>query len=330
MKNKSAKDKILESIRVKKSQKQLKSIKSNSKSDSKSGLKSESKSDSSQSQSQGSSQTPNKSKNADNYKYVKASKDKKLAKGKKPLAKSTADVSKREHTFRIKRLKKKGCHKLIDDLEASCNDFDEFKWELYKQEWFLENQSPHKSAKIHDPFEGTMRNRLEEHEWKGRKFLIPENSSFKPEYIDKLINHLRLGGSLKSFSADIYVHEQTVLKWLREIEVFQLAANIGVNGHLGVLEKVLHFTSVGMDINKLSKEFDAKRINHETLRHLSKSKYRDEFYEKVKIENGGEDRPISEIDGAELREEVEKLDAQEAKLQSENPFKEFNPIRGKD
>lgn len=325
------KKEILDRIRKKKLSKDEKKSKSNSKSESSQSrsqtqvrpqvrVKSDSKSDS--------SQTSNSTKESHpkNAEYVAKSRAQRK-KGKLPIYKSGSEIDGRNHAARVKRLKKDGCHKLIADLEKACENKDEFKFELYKQEWHMINQSPRKDYKHPDVFEGKASNdNMVECEWEGISFLVHKDSSFKVEFCDLVINHMRLGGSLRSFAGKIKKHYQTVYGWAKDIEAFALAVDIGQNDHLGVIEKVLHMTATGMDVKELSDKFDLSRVNHETLRHISKTKYRDEFYEKVEVSNGGE-KGLSELEGEELRKRVEELESREERLQSENPFKTFNPIR---
>lgn len=232
------------------------------------------------------------------------------------------------HTFRLKRMVLAFGQEAITALERDCVDHNEFKMELMRAEQLKAMPTPKpKISKQYDPMPDSHGAKPVEVEWNGEKYLIDAQTKFKVEYCDKLIKWMKFGRSLKSFSGEIMVPYSTVKEWLHRYKILQDAYEIAHSQSLGLIENLLFNRATGMDVSKMSEQFDVKKADNKVLTFLARSRFREEFFEKVQLEHGAT-ADLAELKGEELEKAVTKLRTRLERLQSPNPFGQVNLYKG--
>jgi len=113
---------------------------------------------------------------------------------------------------------------------------------------------------------------------------VVERYKYKPEYCQKLIEHLRTGLSIQTFGGTVMVTRSTVYKWIDEIPEFKESYEIGLQLAQDFFEKRLVAKVSGQDI----KGIDAKKIDSQALLFALKTRFHESYSEKSEVKNTGE------------------------------------------
>jgi hypothetical protein len=101
---------------------------------------------------------------------------------------------------------------------------------------------------------------------------------YKPEYDEKLIEHMAQGLSFLSFAGTVDVCEDTIFEWCHAYPSFSVAKSVGLARGRATMEKI----SLGISTGKLEKGNAAMTI------FLMKNKYPREWKDRVEQDNTGE------------------------------------------
>jgi hypothetical protein len=112
-------------------------------------------------------------------------------------------------------------------------------------------------------------------------------SLYKKEYCEMLITHMSQGYSFTSFGADVGTCGRTLFEWCQKHPEFDNARRAGHEAAKKYLEKIAHAKTRGQDLynKKGEKIFDAKRADTALIIFFLKTRFRDEYTEKIELDN---------------------------------------------
>lgn len=235
-------------------------------------------------------------------------------------------ITDRNHTFRIRRMERLFGKEAVDNLKESCTDDKSYKWELYQAE--EKGVVEHRPAsKPYNPVHDGQGSSPVEIIWMGRTYYVDRQSDFKVEYCDRLIDYMKFGRSLRSFSAHINVTTTTFNGWMKRYKILQDAADIAYGKGLEIVETLCFFVAAGMDETEMSKKFGVKGMNYKMLQFVAKSKFRDDFFEKLNLDYG-DAKKLADLEGPELEKKVQEIRERYNRLTGPNPIADFDLYKG--
>lgn len=237
------------------------------------------------------------------------------------------EITNRNHTYRLRRMEEMFGKEQVQNLEKSCDGLKEFKWELFQAEekGVIEvtfKDSPYEVDETTHQGAAPI-----EVKWMGNTYYIDRQTTFKVEYCDKLIEYMKFGRSPRSFAAHINVTSSTFNGWVKRYKILQDAIDIAYGKGLEVIETLCFFVAAGMDANQMSQKFGVNRINYKMLQFIAKSKFREDFFEKVQVDSG-DMKKLADLEGPELEKAVADIKQRYNKLMEPSPIKDFNLYKG--
>lgn len=170
----------------------------------------------------------------------------------------------------------------------------------------------------------------------GLTMLIDAQSSFKPEYCQKLIEHMRMGDSFYTFGFTIGVGRRTLYHWLDKFPIFKDAYDLAWCGCLKFYEDLFKYDTLGMEPTMTGpdgKKIKLNKLKSDNLKYTLSRRFKEVYAEKQEIEakttsyDGNVD--ISQLTGEALDKRQKDLESQLngtakliATLASPNPLKE--------
>ena len=108
-------------------------------------------------------------------------------------------------------------------------------------------------------------------------------TTYKPDYPEKLIDHMKSGLSFMSFGAVVDVGRQTLYDWVKAHPEFAEAKKIGTQKAFQFYEKILAAKVSGQEV----KGFDPKKSDTACLIFALKTRFHEYYGEKQKVEVTG-------------------------------------------
>jgi len=119
---------------------------------------------------------------------------------------------------------------------------------------------------------------------------------YKPEYCQKLIDHMKSGLSFQTFGAQVNVVRATIYNWLEDYPEFKKAKDIGNALAQDFMEKRLAAKISGQKINGLN----VKDIDNSCLIFALKTRFHKTYGDKHEHEHTGEIKINIDKDDAKL------------------------------
>ncbi|GAB1376873.1 hypothetical protein MASR1M48_17250 [Lactococcus petauri] len=239
------------------------------------------------------------------------------------------EITDRNHTFRERRMTRLFGLDQVNNLKEACKDPKDYKWELYRAEE-MGVMETRVASKPYNPKESDHQGASPiEVKWMGQIYYIDRQSSFKVEYCDQLISYMKFGRSLRSFAGHINVTSDTFYGWMKRYKILQDAADIAYGKGLEIIETLCFFAGAGMNEKEMSDKFGVNRMNYKMLQFVAKSKFREDFFEKVNIDYG-DAKNLAELEGPELQKKVAEIKERYNRLTGQNPITDFNLYKGED
>jgi len=102
-------------------------------------------------------------------------------------------------------------------------------------------------------------------------------SSYKPEYCDMLIAHMKEGNSYESFAAEIDTHRGTLYNWEEKFPEFLDAKKTAQHKALKYWEQILQRTALGYNTVKINGVDTRITPNITAIIYLMKNRFRDNY-----------------------------------------------------
>jgi len=133
---------------------------------------------------------------------------------------------------------------------------------------------------------------------------LAKQCKYRPEYCQKLIDHLRTGLSMQTFGGTIGVTRSTVYKWIDEIPEFAEAHDIGLQLAQDFFEKRLVAKVSGQNIPNI----DQKKIDTQALMFALKTRFHETYADKHDSRNISELRITKEDTKLLINEAIELVE----------------------
>lgn len=172
----------------------------------------------------------------------------------------------------------------------------------------------------------------------GLKMSIDSQSQFKPEYCQKLIEHMRQGDSFESFGFTIGIGRRTLYIWVQKFPLFKDAYDLAWCGCLKFYEDLFKYDTLGMKPTMKGPDgqtIELSKLKSDNLKFTLGRRFKELYAEKQEIEaktthhDGHVD--ISQLTGEALDKRQKDLESQLAgttelitKLTGPNPLEEGN------
>lgn len=119
---------------------------------------------------------------------------------------------------------------------------------------------------------------------------------YRPEYCQRLIDHLRQGLSVQTFGAKVDVSRSTIYEWISTIPEFKEAHEKGIQLAQEFFESRLSAKISGQHINGI----DTKKIDTTALIFALKTRFHETYGDKSSILGSGEIRVVIDQDDQNL------------------------------
>lgn len=172
----------------------------------------------------------------------------------------------------------------------------------------------------------------------GLTMLIDAQSSFKPVYCQKLVEHMRNGDSFYTFGFTVGVGRATLYHWLTKFPIFKDAYDLAWCGCLKFYEDLFKYDTLGLEPNMTGPDGNKLKLNKlksDNLKYTLSRRFKEVYAEKQEIEakttsfDGNVD--ISQLTGEALDKRQKDLESQLAgtakliaTLAGPNPLEEGN------
>ena len=155
--------------------------------------------------------------------------------------------------------------------------------------------------------------------------LLDPQSKYKIELDKKLIDWMSQGYSFASFGAEIGAGRSSLYRWLKKHPSFREAYELGYCKSLKYYEEHLLSCLHGLSGRKIQKSI--RKIDYKTLSFILRTRFREIYSEKykidVEIDNKEQDRlNIAELSNEELDKEIKRLEEEGRKY--EEMLKDIN------
>ena len=111
------------------------------------------------------------------------------------------------------------------------------------------------------------------------------DTKYKKMYCDMLIKHMEQGFSFTSFGADVNCGSKTLYNWCDNHPEFKIAKGIGQEKAKKFFEQIARLKVLGKKVKtKSGEEIDPKRSDTAMLIFFLKTRFREEYTEKIEVE----------------------------------------------